>query len=607
MAVARGIGRGERVQEGRGIVTSASLVGDGSKRAWSDPSFFALLAAIGGTYVLLIVAMLAADALYLLTGSPDIPVSVDFDMDAHGKAASHEARVSDLYQGYGLTIELAEGSGSLQLIDTGKVPWQWRHLGTPHVDFGGPGMGKGGVRRQATQNNAALGRVLVVTEPSGKENWYECRFDFSSPSELDGLRFSAPLARPVQLTVVTEDGQELTRSVAASIEHDKWQGPSAQHVLVGAPWDFGGVEIEFASRRRATARTSGGTAVRQPSLRTFVADPKLGRLRPVAARRVVRFRWTDAVALDEVTLLNCLEPAIVTLRDTGGETVHREKISATGPNGVREVVFEKRGVAEVAIELPPEAAIAELRFRWSGKVLSDWERRHPRLARWASNPLVTAFGKPEIRYSIKLTLIACTITTILSLWVAVPVGYLLSRYRFPLHNLIDAILDIPIVLPPLVVGLSLLILFQFFPRSVQSAVVYEIPAVILAQFAVACAFAVRSMRGSFLQIDRRREQVALTLGCTRAQAFFYVVLPEAGRGMLTAGTLAWARALGEFGPLLVFAGATRMKTEVLSTTVFLELSVGDLGAAVAVSLIMVASAIVVLILARMWGSRVLSI
>jgi molybdate transport system permease protein len=70
--------------------------------------------------------------------------------------------------------------------------------------------------------------------------------------------------------------------------------------------------------------------------------------------------------------------------------------------------------------------------------------------------------------------------------------------------------------------------------------------------------------------------------------------------------MAWARALGEFGPLLIFAGATRNKTEVLSTTVFLELSIGDLEAAVAVSLIMVLAAVVVLILARVSGTRGLS-
>ena len=73
--------------------------------------------------------------------------------------------------------------------------------------------------------------------------------------------------------------------------------------------------------------------------------------------------------------------------------------------------------------------------------------------------------------------------------------------------------------------------------------------------------------------------------------------------MMTAFTLAWARSLGEFGPLLIFAGATRMKTEVLSTTVFLEMNVGDIEAAVAVSLIMVAAAVTVLVITRVWGVR----
>ncbi len=228
---------------------------------------------------------------------------------------------------------------------------------------------------------------------------------------------------------------------------------------------------------------------------------------------------------------------------------------------------------------------------------------HPVLSWALDNPVAAALAKPEIQYAVALSLISCTLTAILSLWVAVPVGYLLSRFRFPGRNLVDTILDIPIVLPPLVIGLSLLILFQFAPRAVREAVVYQIPAVVLAQFMVACAFAVRTMQATFQLIDPRREQVALTLGCNRAQAFWNVVLPEARRGMITAGTLAWARALGEFGPLLIFAGATRMKTEVLSTTVFLELSIGDLPAAVAVSLLMVAAAAVVLVVMRLAGSR----
>lgn len=215
-----------------------------------------------------------------------------------------------------------------------------------------------------------------------------------------------------------------------------------------------------------------------------------------------------------------------------------------------------------------------------------------------------ALASREIQYAVKLSLITCSITTILSLWVAVPLGYALSRYRFRGRWLVDALLDIPIVLPPLVIGLSLLILFQTPPgRLVERLlpVTYAIPGVILAQFAVAAAFAVRTMRVTFDQISPRHEQVALTLGCTRSQAFWMVVLPEARRGIVTAATLAWARSLGEFGPILVFAGATRLHTEVLPTTVFLELSVGNIEAAVAVSLLMVAAAVAVLVVVRLYG------
>lgn len=224
--------------------------------------------------------------------------------------------------------------------------------------------------------------------------------------------------------------------------------------------------------------------------------------------------------------------------------------------------------------------------------------------------ILSALGKPEIQYAIKLSLISCSLASLLSLLVGIPLGYLLSRENFFGKAFLDAVLDIPIVLPPLVIGLSLLILFQvrIGGRSIEDwcgalgmPVTFRVPSVVLAQFAVAAAFAVRTMRVTFDQINPRAEQVALTLGCTRAQAFWRVTLPESRRGILTAATLAWARSLGEFGPILVFSGATRMRTEVLSTTVFLELSVGHLQAAVAVSLLMIATAVIVLVIVRGFG------
>jgi molybdate transport system permease protein len=234
----------------------------------------------------------------------------------------------------------------------------------------------------------------------------------------------------------------------------------------------------------------------------------------------------------------------------------------------------------------------------------------------SKDQLLLVLANPTIQYAIKLSLLSCTITTILSLWLAVPLAYLMSRYQFRGKALLDALLDVPIVLPPLVVGLCLLMLFvsgvgravigaanAVLPSWLQIDIVFAVPSVIIAQLAVACAFAVRTLRVTFDQINPRAEQVALTLGCSRNQAFWRVVLPEARRGLLTAATLVWARSLGEFGPILVFSGATQLRTEVLSTTVFLELSVGHLDAALAVSFLMIAAALVVLIVARAFGVR----
>ena len=94
-----------------------------------------------------------------------------------------------------------------------------------------------------------------------------------------------------------------------------------------------------------------------------------------------------------------------------------------------------------------------------------------------------ALSSPNIQFAVSLSLISCTISAILSLLVAIPLGYLLARYSFPGRGLVDAILDIPIVLPPLVIGLSLLILFQTPPgRWIQQfvQVTYAVPSIIIA-------------------------------------------------------------------------------------------------------------------------------
>jgi len=221
--------------------------------------------------------------------------------------------------------------------------------------------------------------------------------------------------------------------------------------------------------------------------------------------------------------------------------------------------------------------------------------------------LLKALQSREIQHSIWLSLVTCTVTSVLSLLVAVPAGYLLSRAQFPGKALLEAVLDIPIVLPPMVIGLCLLMFFQTSSGQLFEKVLpltYTVYGIVLAQLVIGAAFAIRTMRGTFDHLSPRPEAVAMTLGCSRARAVWLVTLPAARRGMFAAASVAWARSLGEFGPILVFAGATRMKTEVLPTTIWLELSVGNLEAAVAVSLLMVMFALCVLVAVRKVGERV---
>lgn len=258
-----------------------------------------------------------------------------------------------------------------------------------------------------------------------------------------------------------------------------------------------------------------------------------------------------------------------------------------------------------------------------------------RFASWTD--ISESLADERVRFSIWLSLVTSTIAAIFSMWIAVPTGYVLARLgrdaierrleQSPLarkaahlfRNVVDTILDIPIVLPPLVVGISLLVLFQTpggrwlddavgdlfaaigFPGI--RGITYEIPAIILAQVTVAAAFAIRTMRDTYEQIGSRPEQIAMTLGASRYQAFSRVALPQSKRGVVAAFTLAWARSLGEFGPILIFAGTARMKTEVLSTTVYLNFQIGNLRGAVAASLILVTVAVAVLILTRILTSR----
>lgn len=222
-------------------------------------------------------------------------------------------------------------------------------------------------------------------------------------------------------------------------------------------------------------------------------------------------------------------------------------------------------------------------------------------------PLGEVLRSPEIRAAMWLSLLSSLTTTALGMVFAVPMGYALSRFRFPGHAVVDSTVDLPIVMPPLVVGLSLLVFFQTpAGKWIQESgmrFVFDRKGIVLCQLLVSASFGIRAVKLTFDGIDPRMEHVAMTLGCTRAGAFFRVALPMARRGIIVGAIMIWTRAFGIFGPLIILVGTMRFRTEVLPTTVFLEQSVGRIEVALAVAMLMLILAAAALVTVRLVGLR----
>lgn len=241
------------------------------------------------------------------------------------------------------------------------------------------------------------------------------------------------------------------------------------------------------------------------------------------------------------------------------------------------------------------SALALLTLLFAGIIISlmaytDWDT------------LVSTLIAPEILFAIRLSLITATISTTLAMLAAIPVAYAISHFQFPGKSIVDTILDLPIVISPIALGAALLVFFNT-PAGVaiESKLirfVFEVPGIILAQFMVITALAVRLLKSTFDSIDPRYEQVGRTLGCTKLKAFCTVTLPLAKNGLIAAAILTWARAIGEFGATVTLAGATKQKTETLPIAIFLNLATADVEKAVAVIFILIAISVVALIFLR---------
>ena len=214
-----------------------------------------------------------------------------------------------------------------------------------------------------------------------------------------------------------------------------------------------------------------------------------------------------------------------------------------------------------------------------------------------------------LRQALTLSLVTSAVALLLIVALGTPLAYLLARRRFRGARLVDALVDLPIVLPPAVAGLALLMAFGRrgvvgrWLDDVGVTIGFTTTAVVLAQVFVAAPFFVRAARAGFARVDRGLEEAAADLGASPAAVFRTVTLPLASPSLAAGAVLAWARALGEFGATIVFAGNVAGRTETMPLAIYGRYGAGDLQSALLLSLVLLAASLLVLIGVRLLGDR----
>ena len=218
-----------------------------------------------------------------------------------------------------------------------------------------------------------------------------------------------------------------------------------------------------------------------------------------------------------------------------------------------------------------------------------------------------ALSHPNTLFSIQMSLIGATVATFFAVLVGLPSAYALSRFNFFGKSVLDTFLEIPMIISPIALGAAFLVFFNTpLGELIQKKgifFVFEVPGIILAQFATIAGLSTRLMKASLDEISPRYEAVARSLGSSPWQAFYRVTLPLSFRGLLASVILSWAKAFGEFGATVTLAGAMPRKTETMPIAIFTALASANIDKAIVLILILVAFGLLTLYGVRLTGQR----
>ncbi len=251
------------------------------------------------------------------------------------------------------------------------------------------------------------------------------------------------------------------------------------------------------------------------------------------------------------------------------------------------------GRIPVGLLVPAGIGLAFLVLPLAGLLIrADWSTLGERLT------------KPGVLSALRLSLQCATIATIVCIVVGVPLAWLLARVDFPGRKVVRALVTVPLVLPPVVGGVALLLVFgrkgligSWLYSTFGITLPFSTTAVVIAEAFVAMPFLVIAVEGALRGADTRYEEAAATLGARRWTTFRRVTLPLVAPGVAAGAVLCWARALGEFGATITFAGSFPGRTQTMPIVVYLALET-DLQDAIVLSLILLAVSVTILVTLR---------
>ena len=226
-----------------------------------------------------------------------------------------------------------------------------------------------------------------------------------------------------------------------------------------------------------------------------------------------------------------------------------------------------------------------------------------------TNGLTAAIASPVVIDALRLSASTTLVALVLAVVAGTPLAYALARYRFPGRSALDSLVDLPIVLPPAVAGIGLLMAFGRrgllgpWLESMGITLGFTTSAVVLAQLFVGAPFYIRAARAGFQAVDRELEAAARVHGISDARAFWHVTVPLAAPALVSGAVMCWARALGEFGATIMFAGSFAGRTQTMPLAIYAALE-SDLNAALTLSAILVLVSMTLLVCLRLLLRRV---